>query len=144
MRLTRTVPALPVRDVGVAAIFYSERLGFTVGYADTGFALLVRDEAELHLWLAGDKDWAGRADLLGHPVRSGAESFLAGTASCRIEVDAADDVDALHAELAAAEVLHYADPGGPSDSDWGTREFSASDLDGNLLTFYSRRLPSVR
>jgi len=33
----------------------------------------------------------------------GAESFIAGTASCRIAVD---HVDELYAEMAAATVLH--------------------------------------
>src|SRR5471030_2507164 len=36
-------------------------------------------------------------------IHSGAESFLAGTASCRIETK---DVDGLFAELAATDVLH--------------------------------------
>lgn len=49
MRLSRTVPALPVQRVGDAAVFYRDRLGFTVQYQDSGFAKLARDEAELHL-----------------------------------------------------------------------------------------------
>ncbi len=64
---------------------------------------------------------------------SGAESFLAGTASCRIEVD---DVDALYTEMAAAGVPHPTDPGSAQDTDWGSREFAALDLEGNLLTFH--------
>jgi hypothetical protein len=45
--------------------------------------------------------------LAQEPVCSGAESFIAGPASCRIAVD---DVDGLYVELTAAAVLHPDDP----------------------------------
>ena len=70
-------------------------------------------------------------------VCSGAESFLAGTASCRIETK---DVDALFAELRPQGILHPT-VAGVTNTDFGTREFATVDLDGNLLTFY-RRLDS--
>ncbi|GEP39324.1 hypothetical protein NPS01_29870 [Nocardioides psychrotolerans] len=139
MRLTSTVPALPVTDVVRAVAFYADRLGFVARHQDEGFAIVVRDAAELHLWEAGDTGWRLRdpADLGDCPVRTGAEDFIAGTASCRI---AADEVDTLHDELAAAGVLHPTDSGSPDDTDWGTREFAALDLDNNLLTFFARVL----
>lgn len=133
MRLSRTVPALPVQNIEEAAVFYLRRLGFTVQFQDDGFAKLARDEAELHLWAASDQGWKDRADLARQPVCSGAESFIAGTASCRIEVD---QVDELYAEMAAAAVLHPRDRGSAVDTAWGTREFAALDLEGNLLTFF--------
>ena len=70
------------------------------------------------------------------PICSGAESFLAGTASCRIEVA---DVDALFAELDRAGVLHPTVRDGVAATDFGTREFATLDLDGNLLTFFCRQ-----
>jgi hypothetical protein len=76
-----------------------------------------------------------RNDLGDRPICSGAESFLAGTASCRIEVA---DVDALFAELEPAGVLHDVSRGGVGATDFGTREFATLDLDGNLLTFFHR------
>jgi hypothetical protein len=82
----RTIPALPVREMGAAVAFYRERLGFGVLHRDGGFAVLERDEAVLHLWEAADEAWRSREDLAERPVCSGAESFLAGTASARIEV----------------------------------------------------------
>jgi uncharacterized glyoxalase superfamily protein PhnB len=85
---------------------------------------------------AGDEEWRAREDLAARPVRSGAESFLAGTASCRIEVR---DVDALYAELRAAGVLHPVSTAGVTATDFGTREFAALDRDGNLLSFFRRR-----
>lgn len=131
--LGRTVPALPVRDVAVAVAYYERWFGFIAAHRDDGFAVLLRDDARLHLWHAGDRSWRTRADLREDPVHSGAEDFLAGTASCRIETD---DVDALYAELGVARVLHPADTGAVTTTDFGTREFATVDHDGNLIEFY--------
>ena len=133
VRLGRTIPALPVRDAAAAVAFYRDRLGFEVLHHDGGFAVLRRDEAVLHLWESGDEGWRERADFAERPVYSGAESFIAGTASTRIEVA---DVDGLYEELRAAEVLHPVSRDGVDDTDFGTREFATLDLDGNLLSFY--------
>jgi catechol 2,3-dioxygenase-like lactoylglutathione lyase family enzyme len=130
--LRQTIPAMPVRDAGAAVDFYRDRLGFGVLHHDGGFAALQRDAAVLHLWQAGDETWRGR-DSLEEPVRSGAESFIAGTASCRIQVDG---VDALYDELRRSDVLHPVSKDGVSDTDFGTREFATLDMDGNLLTFF--------
>jgi catechol 2,3-dioxygenase-like lactoylglutathione lyase family enzyme len=131
-RLSQTIPALPARDVAAAVDFYRDRLGFEVGHHEGGFAVLGRDEAVVHLWEAGDESWRER-DSLERPVRSGAESFIAGTASCRILVEG---VDGLHEELAAKDVLHPVSKDGVDDTDFGTREFATLDLDGNLVTFF--------
>ncbi|MDQ6806424.1 MAG: hypothetical protein M3065_15985, partial [Actinomycetota bacterium] len=101
--MSRTIPALPVRDVGLAVVHYRDRFGFGAPHEEPGFAVLVRDDAVLHLWAANDEEWRSREDLTGQPICSGAESFLAGTASCRIEVA---DVDALFTELKPRGVLH--------------------------------------
>jgi catechol 2,3-dioxygenase-like lactoylglutathione lyase family enzyme len=133
--LSQTIPALPVRDAARAVAFYREKLGFSVAHEDGGFAVLKRDGAELHLWEASDETWRGRSDD-DRPVRSGAESFIAGTASCRI---AADGVDELYEELSAHDVLHPTSRGGVKDTEYGTREFAALDLDGNLISFFRWR-----
>jgi catechol 2,3-dioxygenase-like lactoylglutathione lyase family enzyme len=135
MGFSRTVPALPVRDMPAATAFYETRYGFDVIHADEDFARLNRDDAQIHLWLADDTGWRNRTDFAAQPVRSGAEDFIAGTASCRIDVDSADEV---FAEMQAAGVLHHTHGGGPKDTAWGTREVDTLDLDGNLLTFVER------
>jgi uncharacterized glyoxalase superfamily protein PhnB len=103
--MSTTIPALPVRDVRAAAVHYQDRFGFHAAHVADEFAVLVRDGAELHLWTAADEEWRTRVDLTARPICSGAESFLAGTASCRIEVA---DVDALFRELQPQGVLHDA------------------------------------
>jgi catechol 2,3-dioxygenase-like lactoylglutathione lyase family enzyme len=132
VKLGQTIPALPVRDAAAAVGFYRDRLGFDVLHHDGGFAVLCRDEAVVHLWEAGDESWRGR-DSFDRPVCSGAESFIAGTASCRIRVDG---VDELYEEMRGAEVLHGVSLGGVDATDFGTREFATLDQDGNLVTFF--------
>jgi len=133
--MKKTIPALPVRDVGAAVAHYRYRFGFEAPYVADDFAILSRDEATLHLWGATDEQWRSRENLSALPVCSGAESFLAGTASCRIEVA---DVEALFRELALQKVLHDAAQGEVESTDYGTREFATVDLDGNLLIFFHR------
>jgi catechol 2,3-dioxygenase-like lactoylglutathione lyase family enzyme len=130
--LGQTIPALPVREAAAAVDFYRDRFGFDVLHHDGGFAVMARDEAVLHLWEAGDESWRER-DSLERPVRSGAESFIAGTASCRVVVDG---VDELYEELRRSDVLHPVSKTGLDDTDFGTREFATCDLDGNLVTFF--------
>ena len=131
-RLGQTIPALPVREAAAAVGFYRDRFGFRVLHHDGGFAVVARDDAVLHLWEASDESWRGRA-AGAEPVCSGAESFIAGTASCRIAVDG---VDELYEELRAADVLHAVSKDGVDDTDFGTREFATLDRDGNLVTFF--------
>jgi catechol 2,3-dioxygenase-like lactoylglutathione lyase family enzyme len=132
-RLDQTIPALPVRNVAAGVGFYRDRFGFETVHHDGGFAVMRRDEATLHLWEAGDESWRERESLAPQPVRSGAESFIAGTASCRIQVGGIDD---LYDELRKADVLHDVSGDGVWDTDFGAREFHTLDEDGNLVTFF--------
>ena len=130
--LTQTIPALPVRSTAAAVGFYRERLGFDVLHHDGGFAVLARDDAVLHLWEADDESWRER-ESFDRPVCSGAESFIAGTASCRIRTEGVDD---LYEELKAAGVLHRVSLQGVENTEFGTREFATVDLDNNLVSFF--------
>ena len=132
IHLRQTIPALPVRDAAAAVDHYRDRFGFEVIHHDGGFAVLRRDEAILHLWEASDESWRHR-DSIEQPVRSGAESFIAGTASCRIRVDG---VDELFEELRHNDILHPVSKDGVQETDFGTREFATLDRDGNLVTFF--------
>ena len=55
-------------------------LGFKVVHHEGGFSIVRRDGVELHLWEARDESWRQRSHT-APPVISGAESFIAGTAS---------------------------------------------------------------
>jgi catechol 2,3-dioxygenase-like lactoylglutathione lyase family enzyme len=131
--LSQTIPAMPVRDMTGAVAFYRDRLGFEVLHHDGGFAVLCRDEAVVHLWESSDESWRDREDTSEKPVCTGAESFIAGTASFRIQVKG---VDELYAEMSKADVLHPVSKDSVDDTDFGTREFATLDQDGNLVTFF--------
>ena len=127
------IPALPVQNIQQSITFYSAKLGFTVRYHDEGFAVVVRDEVEIHLWKSGDDSWRERGTFLVNlPICSGAESFLAGTASCRIEVQG---IEELYEEYKKQEVIYDAATV-IIEQPWGDKEFPALDLHRNLLTFY--------
>ena len=131
MRMLHAIPALPVRDIARSVEFYRDRLGFALAHLDGGFAIFRRDAVEFHLWAATDEGWRDRAGST--PVVSGAESFIAGTASCRIGVDGVDD---LHRAVEPHNILH---PNAPlRDTSYGTREFGVLDPDNNLITFFGR------
>ncbi|MBY6681474.1 VOC family protein [Rhodococcus sp. BP-316] len=134
MGMSRVVPALPVRHIESSVAFYARSFRFTTQYSDSSFAKLTRDDVEIHLWAADDDSWTTRTDPAPWPVCSGAETFLAGTASCRIAVDEIDD---LYTEMSRAGVLHRADVGRPVTTDWGSTEFATVDTDGNLITFHT-------
>ncbi len=93
------------------------------------------DEIEIHLWAACDKNWKWRSIVsFVRPIRSGAESFIAGTHSCRIQVV---EIDKFYDEFRRSEIL-YNSKTIIEKTNWGTMEFPTLDLHGNLLTFFER------
>jgi catechol 2,3-dioxygenase-like lactoylglutathione lyase family enzyme len=127
------VPVFQATNVGRTIEFW-RTLGFEVGHRDEeSFGIMTRDSVHVILTAAVDESWRARTDW-ARPVCSGAESFLAGTGSCRIEVTG---VDELYGRCAGVAVVH---PNGTiHDTPWGTREFGALDPDGNLVTFFEER-----
>lgn len=135
MKMKKTIPGIPVYDIEEAVSFYEDRFGFEGGYRDKEFAILNRDDVVIHLWAARDNRWKLRSFFLFiRPVWSGAESFLAGTGGCRIEVE---NIEELFAEYRQKEVL-YSPSTIVEETPWGTLEFPTLDLHRNLLTFYER------
>jgi hypothetical protein len=133
MKMQKTIPALPVQSIKQSCEYYTNRLGFTIRHQEETFAIAVRDEIEIHLWQSCDKSWKWRSILLAlKPVWTGAESFIAGTASCRIEVQR---INELYEEYKKQGVLHSPDTL-IQQQYWGHREFPAVDNHRNLLTFY--------
>lgn len=135
--LTTAVPTLPVREVRAAAEFYADRLGLAPAHLEDGFAVLRRDAVELHLWQAGDRSWQALVDFQERPVRSGAESFLAGTGSCRLGTGTPAELEQLYAACRNAGVLHPVSVPGIETTTYGVRQFHVLDLDGNLVTFFT-------
>ncbi|MBW3523292.1 MULTISPECIES: bleomycin resistance protein [Chryseobacterium group] len=133
IELIKATPAFPVREIDKAVQFYKDKFGFDCRHKEDTFAILVRGNIELHLWASCNYSWKWKSIFLFlKPISSGAESFLAGTHSCRIEVKG---VEELYKELKEKEVLHN-EKTEIESTYYGTREFAALDLYGNLLSFY--------
>ena len=133
MKMKKTIPALPVQDINVSCSYYTNRLGFTIRHQEETFAIAVRDDIEIHLWQACDKSWKWRSIFLAlKPIWTGAETFIAGTASCRIQVQG---IDELFEEYKKQGVLHSSDTV-VQEQYWGHREFPTVDNHRNLLTFF--------
>lgn len=125
---TNVCPVIPVRDLGTAVAFYTERLGFAFAFGDRvgaplldgrgapGYAGVRRDGVELHL------QWQGDGEFTKGTI---------GPALLRVHVA---DLDALFDEYAGMGVFHERTR--VRETAWGTREFNVRDPDGNGLTFY--------
>jgi catechol 2,3-dioxygenase-like lactoylglutathione lyase family enzyme len=107
-------PIFTVTDVPRAVAHY-EALGFTTSHHDAGYAFAHRDGLTIHL-----------AGLVGQDHPGGGALYLH-----------VDDADALAEEWRAAGI----DVTEPQDFEYGKREGSQLDPDGNLLRFGSPSPP---
>ena len=127
--MLQAYPNLPVRNIARSVEFFREKVGLPPRHQEDGFAILSRDAIEVHLWLANDESWRTRnGDQL---IVSGAESFIAGTASCRVRVEG---VEELYNSALRLGIVHGNAP--LTDQPWGDRDFAIQDPDGNLVTFF--------
>lgn len=109
-------PVVTVNDISRSVEFYVNALGFELGFIygePISYAGLHRDKVEIHLI---DKD-------------SPNAKQSAGNANLSILTD---EVDTLYEHLKGQRVELL---GVPADRDYGLRDFSCKDLDGNVLNF---------
>jgi hypothetical protein len=118
-------PVLASSDVTGSVQFYG-RLGFTLAFqdqpTDPKYAVVRRDEVELHIQWAGADQWA-------YPVDRPNYRFIVS------------DVDALYSEFVGSGTIGPGTGQGspwasPGDTPWGTREFHLRDPGQNGLQFY--------
>jgi uncharacterized glyoxalase superfamily protein PhnB len=109
--ITSACPLFPSADPTASALWYCDHLGFRQTFADADYAMVMRDNIEVHFWRCADPNIA----------RATSAYFRTG------------DADAL------ARLMQRAADGGriqlPQDTSWGMREFYVWDPDGNLLKF---------
>ncbi|MEO1494726.1 MAG: VOC family protein [Pseudomonadota bacterium] len=121
MATRRAMPILQVRDVRASAAFY-EKIGFQCHgfWGDPpGFAIVQRGDVTLGLFLpesgnVSPNDWWAAYIYV-------------------------DDVNALHAELAALDLDDISEP---RDQEWGCRDFDVVDPDGHRLAFGQDMTPN--
>jgi uncharacterized glyoxalase superfamily protein PhnB len=112
-KFTSLTPIFSVSDLSKSIEFYTDTLGFQLDfiYGEPQFyAGLFKDSIELHLVSKNLRQHAGSGNL----------SILT------------DEVDDLHQKLIEAKVQIIVPP---DDRDYGLRDFSCKDLDGNIIVF---------
>lgn len=107
-------PVLPVRDVAESALYY-EKLGFSVFIVDSKYAVISRENVEMHLQWHDNAGFNEDVDqlMLRFYIR---------------------DLDALVEEFRLSGAMESSIE--IRETPWGTREFAFYDPDGNGLTFY--------
>jgi catechol 2,3-dioxygenase-like lactoylglutathione lyase family enzyme len=112
-RINKACPLFAAVDVAKAVEWYRDKLGFRIvsRYPDHGYAIVARDDIEIHFWTCDDPRIAENTSAYFRP----------------------DDIDGLRAAMAQAKEGGRISP--VEDRAWGMREFYVWDPDGNLLKF---------
>jgi catechol 2,3-dioxygenase-like lactoylglutathione lyase family enzyme len=135
VKFVEATPAFAVFDLSRSVDFYCDKCGYSVIASGPGFALLHRDGVALHLWLSNDESWRQRD--AEKPIVSGAESFLCGTVSCRIQVTG---IGELYEAMKVHDIIHPR--AHLKRADYPAEEFAILDPDGNLVTFFEMDEPA--
>ena len=107
------VPIIPAREIEASAAWYRDRLGFDVFHTEPEYGIVGRGETWIHFW--------GPSGI--PPERS--DTMI------RVGVRG---IDPLYEHCQSEGIVH---PNAPlKDTPWGFREFSVTDHDGNLVTFF--------
>lgn len=111
-------PILPVRDVITSLLFYTEKLGFDLAFADykkqPTYAGIRRDNIEIHLQWYSEESWKEIS-----------------ASSIRLLVQ---NIEGLYDTYASKEIFYHNTV--LKKTLWNTREFAFYDPDNNALTFY--------
>jgi predicted lactoylglutathione lyase len=118
------VPEIPVTDLGRALAYYKDQLGFTVDWGDeggVGISGVSRGQCRLFLTNRAFREMYGNP---GHVVNW-------------LNLNSKQEVNDLHEEWRRGGARIES---APESKPWKLHEFTAADLDGNLLrVFYDFR-----
>jgi uncharacterized glyoxalase superfamily protein PhnB len=119
MTFPAPVPEIPAANVDKAAAYYVDTLGFTLDWGgdEGGIAGISRGHCRLF--------------ITNRPFRESHGNV--GPILFWLNLDSKAQVDELFAEWNAARAKIVAEP---DDKPWKLREFTASDLDGNLIRVF--------
>lgn len=123
MKFPAAVPEIPAASVDNAAAYYVHTLGFTLDWGDEQGGIAGISRGNCRLFIAN---------------RAFRESYgNVGPILFWLNLESKAEVDELFAEWKAT---HARIVSAPEDKPWKLREFTAADLDGNLLrVFYDFR-----
>jgi predicted lactoylglutathione lyase len=123
--LPGAVPEIPVTDIAAAAAYYETSLGFTLDWVDEELGLAGISSGNCRMFLADQRFRQAYGNV--------------GPTLTWLNVDSKAAVDELHREWRASKARVIS---APESKSWGLHEFTAADLDGNLLrVFYDFATP---
>jgi hypothetical protein len=107
------VPIIPARDVAESTAWYRDQLDFEVFHVEPEYAIVGRGESWIHFWGPSGIEPEASMTMIRLGVRG---------------------IDHLYGHCLEKEIVH---PNAPlAEQPWGFREFSVTDVDGNLVTFF--------
>jgi uncharacterized glyoxalase superfamily protein PhnB len=119
------VPEIPVRDINKAAAYYQSNLGFTLDWAGEELGLAGISKGNCRVFLANEEYRKGYGNM--------------GPALIWLNLESKKAVDELYRVWSASDARLMS---APESKPWGLHEFTAADLDGNLLrVFYDFATP---
>lgn len=113
------VPEIPVRSIDAAVAYYQSRLGFTLDWGGEDLGLAGISKGNCRMFLANQQ------------YRK--EYGNAGPALTWLNLDSKENVDELYRAWNAS---HATLMSAPESKPWGLHEFTAADVDGNLLRVF--------
>ena len=113
------VPEIPVSDLVVAAAYYQNSLGFTFDWSADELGLAGVSKGNCRLFLAESNFRKERGN--------------AAPVVIWLNLNSKDEVNALYRVWSAAKANIISEP---ESKPWGLHEFTAKDLDGNLLRVF--------
>ena len=123
MKFPAPVPEVPVTSIDEAAAYYVDTLGFTFDWGDEhgGIAGISRGNCRLFITNTSFRESNGNL----------------GPVLFWLNLNSKAEVDELFAQWKTAQAAIVSEP---EDKPWKLREFTAADLDGNLIrVFYDFR-----
>lgn len=113
------VPEIPVSDIGTAAAYYQNQLGFSVDWSNEegGIAGISKGSCRLFLTSGAFRETYGNAA----PVL------------IWLNLNSKQEVDELHEAWRRSEARIVS---GPESKPWNLHEFTVADLDGNLFRVF--------
>jgi len=116
-KLRDVTPFLRVPDIKAAIAFFTDTLGFKVGFEGGGYAYMWRDNVAFRM-IEDNEDLPPRGE---------------GRYTTYVDVE---DVDGLYMELKPRlDLLPPGHVGPPCDQEYGQREFTVIGPDGDIIAF---------
>jgi catechol 2,3-dioxygenase-like lactoylglutathione lyase family enzyme len=113
------VPEIPVTDIAAATAYYEETLGFRLDWGGEELGLAGISRGNWRMFLADEQYRRGYGNV--------------GPTLTWLNLESTEAVDELYRAWSASKAKLLS---APESKPWGLHEFTAEDLDGNLIRVF--------